>query len=522
MKRSILFIFFISIFSCSFSQINYTLPETPWEEKFGNHRAVVQVDKPSDAVSINFLWRRHDESPEKRRMLVICSQTGDEVENIFRAEISNERCTLVFGPAKKAGTYYFYYLPYNPVTKEYHSGDYLLPEDAPDEAWAKRHKLSLAHHAWKDVTKAVVSEIQARTEFHSFYPMEVAATKDEVAGFLLKHREDYLLFPEDRAYPIRMKDALPLRWVQKMPGKDFHGTAARNEYYAFQIGVFAPHEKIENLRLEFSGLKDKQGNLIPSDALTCFNTNGIDTWGKPFTKVVDVEQGKVQPLWVGIDIPGDAAPGLYQGTVTVKTDNIGEQKVKLLLTVEDKFLADRGDGETWRHSRLRWLNSTLGIDDEPVNPYTALEVDGPTISCLGRSVSLNSYGLPEKVNTWGNDILSAPIGFVIEMNNQKMAFPATKFKFKEQKNGIVSWKSVYENNILKIECQGEMEFDGRLSYHYNVSAKTNIHIQDIRLELPFRKEFASYMVGMGASWAVLHRTTHLSRWTKNRRQLLAW
>ncbi len=32
---------------------------------------------------------------------------------------------------------------------------------------------------------------------------------------------------------------------------------------------------------------------------TCFNTNGINTWGKPFTKVVIVEQGKVQPMWVG-------------------------------------------------------------------------------------------------------------------------------------------------------------------------------------------------------------------------------
>ncbi len=491
--------------------IKYSVPEKQWSEHFGNHRAVIQVDKPSDAVSIDFLWRRHDASPEKRKMVVVCAETGEEVENIFRAGISNERCELVFGPVKKAGTYYFYYLPYNPVTKEYHSGNYLLPENAPDRTWVKKHGLSFS--AYKDIMNATVTEIQARTGFHSFYPMEVVATKDEVDNLIRKHENDYLLFPEDRAYPIRMKDALPLRWVQKKLGKDFHGTADRNEYYTFQIGVFAPREKIENLRLEFSGLNDKKGNTIPGEAITCFNTDGIDTWGKPFTKEVNVGKGKIQPLWVGIDIHGNVAPGLYEGIVTVKTGNLEEQKIRLFLTVEDQFLADRGDGETWRHSRLRWLNSTLGIDNEPVNPYTALEVDGSTISCLGRTVTLNSCGLPENVNTWGNEILSAPIGFVVEMDNQELTFPAGKLKFKEQKNGLVSWESVSENNILKIECRGEMEFDGRLSYHYNVSAKANIHIQDVRLELPLKKKFATYMMGMGRMGGFTPQY-HLSRWTK--------
>ena len=42
-------------------------------------------------------------------------------------------------------------------------------------------------------------------------------------------------------------------------------------------------------------------------------------------------------------------------------------------------LKDRGDGELWRHSRLRWLNSTIGIDDEPTAGYPPLEVQGQTV-----------------------------------------------------------------------------------------------------------------------------------------------
>ena len=368
--------------------------------------------------------------------------------------MNNERCKLVFGPVKNAGIYYFYYLPYSPVTNEYHSGEYLSPEDAPDQVWIKKHGLYSANLEYKDVANAEVTGIQARTDFHSFYPMEVVATQDEAANYLMKYNDDYLVFAEDRSFPIRMPDALPLRWVQQKPGGDFHGTAQKNEYYALQVGVFAARETIENVRLEFSGLQDKMGNSISAKALTCFNTDGIDTRGKPFTKVVTVEQGKVQPMWVGIDLPDNVVPGNYEGTVTVKPGNSNEQKVRIFLKVEDKYLADRGDGETWRHSRLRWLNSTLGIDDEPVKPYTPMKVEGRGISCLGRSVQLNDLGLPEEIDTWGNKILSSPISFVVETNNQKMIFPAGNFVFKEKRNGLVSWESTTGNDFLKIVCHG--------------------------------------------------------------------
>ena len=495
------------------SEIKYTVPAKQWEERFGNHRAIILVDKPSDAVRVDFLWRRHDASPEKRRMMIVCAETGDEIKNIYRLAINNECCELVFGPVISSGTYFFYYLPYNPVTNQYHAGNYLTPEDTPDEAWVRRHNLSSASHAWKDVTLATVREIQSRTGFHSFYPMEVIATKHEVVEFLLKNRDDYLLFPEDRVYPIRMTDTLPLRWVQKRPGEDFHGTASKNEYYAFQIGVFASREQVENVRLEFSDLEDKHGNVIAGKALTCFNTDGIDTWGKPFTKAIDAEQGKVQALWVGVDVPGNAVPGTYEGTVTIKPDNLKEQKIKIFLTVNNKFIIDRGDSETWRYSRLRWLNSTLGIDNEPVTPYTPLKIENKKISCLGRIVELNNYGLPEKINTWGNDILSSPVNFIVETDNQEVVFPAGTFTYKEKENGIASWESTTENNVLKIECHGEMEFDGRLSYTCKVTSKSDILLQDIRLELPLKKEFATYMIGMGRMGGFTPKN-HLSRWMK--------
>ena len=516
MKLQILFILFLGIFTdYGLGQriIPYSVPADQWKEEFGNHRAIIEVNKPYDAVSIDFLWRRHDSSPEKRQMIIINAETGEKIKNIFRVKIDNERCELVFGPVVRTGLYYFYYLPYTPVTNQYHSGEYLPVENAPDSLWVLNHRLKEGPLKYRNVNKALITRIQARTEFHSFFPMEIIATGDELKSFLNQYTNDYLVFAEDRAFPIRMPDALPLRWIQKKPGEAFFGQAKKNEYYAFQLGIYASQKPVENVRLEFSELIGRSGNRISNGAFTCFNTDGVDINGKSFSKRLDVKQSKVQPLWVGIDIPANAVPDTYEGFIVVKPENLKEQKVKINLTIENDFLADRGDGEPWRHSRLRWLNSTLGIDDEPVAPYTSLVLDNQKISCLGRSVQLNNFGFPEVINSWGNSILASQVKFTIEINNRIETLNSGTFSYTKQKNGIVAWESTEENSNIMLICKGEMEFDGRLNYNCQVISKADIHIQDIRLELPLKKEFATYMMGMGRMGGFTPEH-HISRWLK--------
>lgn len=501
------------------SKIKYSVPETAWPETYGNHRAIINIGKPASAVEINFLWRRHDSSTEKHKMLVVNAETGKAIDNIFRVSVNNEKCELVFGPVEKAGIYYFYYLP--AITpggaqgqgRERPSREYAAQEGVPDSLWILKHGLNHPSGKFRGVDKATITEIQARTDFDSFYPMEVIATQGEKKTYLNKYTGAYLVFPEDRAYPVRMFDALPSRWMQKTPGGEFSGTAGKNEYYAFQLAVFASHASIQDIKVIFTDLKDQSGHQITSKAFTCYNTDGVDIDGNPFTLKVNVKEGMVQPLWIGIDIPGDIVPGNYTGQVILKPSNLPEQRIKINLTVTGEYLADRGDGETWRHSRLRWLNSRLGIDDEAVSPYTPMKVVDNRISTLGHSIILNSYGLPESIKCWGNDLLSAPMQFVIEANNTREVLTPGNLNYTGKKNGIVSWESTDENDNFKLTCVASMEFDGRLTYRFNVISKTNIVVQDIRLELPLRKENATYLMGMGRLGG-LTPEHHISRWIK--------
>ncbi|HET7119296.1 MAG TPA: glycoside hydrolase domain-containing protein, partial [Hanamia sp.] len=375
MKKILLSVFLlIAIFCFTYAQnIFFGIAPKPWTPGLGNHRIVLQIKKPADAIRLKITWRLHDQQPDKKRFLIINAANGDTIRNVFRVSVNNEQCDIVFGPVANKGIYYFYYLPYKPDPDAgYYRYGYLSPE-LPDINWVTKNHLS-EKNILSELPLATSTAMQARTGFDSFYPMEIIPTATEKKNFLLKNTDNYLLFPQDRKYPIRMKDNIPLMWL-KGHQKEFKGVAAKNEYFTFQIGLYAVRSDADSVQVSFSDMKGAS-QTIPSSAFTCFNTGGINSFGKHFTKRVDVAEGNVQALWMGVDIPANAAPGIYKGAVLISTLGTKAKRIPLQITVTGKYLADRGDSESWRYSRLRWLNSTIGISDKPTEPFTNINSNG--------------------------------------------------------------------------------------------------------------------------------------------------
>ncbi|WP_075557137.1 glycoside hydrolase domain-containing protein [Parabacteroides timonensis] len=496
MKQSLLFILLAWLgLSCIQNSPQapypYAVAGNPWNEALGNHRAVLSVDNPDEAVMLSFDWRRPDQDVENRRFLIVHAETGDTIPNIRRIAVDNEQCRLVFGPVKAKGTYYFYYLPYRvqPGYGNYHRG-YYPEEDAPDPQW------SAAFSSAASLPQATVVRVESRTEFDSFYPMEVIATENEKASYREQNPGRFLVFPEDRTFPIRMKAHLPYKWLQDADHSSFKGTAMPNEYYAFQLGVWAGKQPLQSIVYETSGLKSGN-NIIPATAITCFNTSGVNPVGKPFTKEVSVDADAVQPLWFGVDLQADQPAGTYKGTIVLIDETGYAVPVGIELKVTGKPLADRGDNEPWRHSRLRWLNSTLGITDKPTVGYTDLSLEANKVSCLGRTVGLDMQtGLPSSIDSWGHELLASPVRFIIRTDAGDKKLNGTLVP-SGQSGGKISatWKA--EDADLLLTCQGTMEFDGWINYVYSLSPKKDLQIKDIRLEIPMLTDAAPYFMGLG-------------------------
>lgn len=345
--------------------------------------------------------------------------------------------------------------------------------------------------------------------FDAVVPMEIRASAEDVQKLLNQYSDaSYLLFPEDRKFPIRMNDALPSRWVTAGPSLRFDGQANPGEFYTFQVGVYAARKPITDITVEYSDLKGPNGKVICASEFRCFNLGGVNCLGRPFTKVVSVAQGNVQPLWFGVQIPKDAQ-GRYEGTLTIEPKGLEPTKLKLFLTVSGPVLDDAGDSELWRHSRLRWLDSTIALDDEVTVPYTPLDVCGDTIQCLGRKVILNNMGLPKNIVSFfspivvgriegtGREILAGPISFVVETAGGCVDWSGGVVSFLSQKPSEVEWQSNSEGNVFLLNCRAVMEYDGHIAYRLSLKARRPTQVDDIRLEVPFKRGVAKYLMGMG-------------------------
>lgn len=484
---------------------NYWTPDT-----LGDVRAVVSVGNSADYVKAFIPWRRRDKAPEKKSV-VIMDEKG-VINDVLPLTINKEYGELLF-KAPHAGTYYVYYLPYHTSGGPYPKVNYPKYPDKSDAAWkSQAEKLAekLAKGKAKDVVEASFVKFESLGDFNTFYPMEITATAEEKQELIDKNSsKPFLLFPEDRKYPIRMFDDVAYRQYAEGASGSFYGEADLNEYYVYQLGLWAFKDDVKGVKVSFSDLVNAKGEKISADSMTCFNTNGIDWEGKQELFNVDVKKGRMQPLWLGIQMPRQAAVGPYTGYVTV-TDAAGHQeKVAVKIVLSDNYLVDKGDKDLWRLSRLRWLNSQLQANDVVVKPYTPMTLNGNTVGVLGRTLTTDALGLPKEIKSYFTEemtsvgktplnILAKPMGFRIVQNGHELPLDiVSPAHFQRLDDGAVVWSSLAKAGDLSLTLNARMEFDGYVSYSIKVKADSDTSVDDISLLTPMNPTVAKYRLGMG-------------------------
>ena len=217
-----------------------------------------------------------------------------------------------------------------------------------------------------------------------------------------------------------------------------------------------------------------------------------------------MDKGKVQALWVGTQLTEHLSAGTYQGTVTVSAANAESKTVQVSLNVSENVIANHGDNEPWRHSRLRWLNSQIGFDDEVIAPYTPLVMKDKTISCLGREIKLSDLGLPEHITSYfketmtgigtnGRSVLAAPM----ELAADGGAWENLNFEITKHKQGAIAWKALNQNSRFLMDLEGEMESDGNIAYKVTLVAREDASVEDVALRTHLASGVGRYMMGLG-------------------------
>ncbi len=341
--------------------------------------------------------------------------------------------------------------------------------------------------------------------------MDVLASDAEVATLSALLKDGWALFLEDRAHPIRHANGLPARWSNDLAGHSqlFKGAAQPGEFFVFQIGVFAAKGALDKLAVEFGDLRGP-GGALPAASLRCFNLGGTNFVGQPFSQPVSVASGKLQALWIGVDVPRTAV-GAYRGKIVVKDGVTGvSHAVNLELTVAGAVLDDHGDKDSWRLSRLRWLDSTLGLDDNVVTqPFVPIARTDRTLKFLGRDMALGADGLPEQVHSFFNagntaigkeptrELLAAPFHFVVETESGPVKFGSAQVTFTRELKGAVNWRAVSQAAGMELTVDGVLEYDGFADFHCQIKSAAALKVKDVRLEMDVATGASTYFMGLG-------------------------
>ncbi|MEG1861483.1 MAG: DUF6067 family protein [Bacteroidaceae bacterium] len=465
----------------------------------GNHRAIVWIKQSKEPIAlVDIDWRRPDLRVNEKKVIVVNATTGKEIQNVAVLDLKNERGRIAFETLGNGGKYYIYYMPYHYIDGCYEArhqpyfSPYLKPEYAASKEWR-----TLANKKAETLIAVKADTIESRL-LHDFWsPMGIIATASECAALSATEKGNFMLFTEDRAFPIRLPQAIPYRWAERGSKSSFEGDALRNEYYTWQIGIWANQKEVKDVKVTFSNLRN--GNsIISQDSLTCFNTGGIGWDGKPLTFTVNVAKGAVQALWCGVSIPRDATPGIYRGTATVSTSAGDRKVINIAIQVKADLLADRGDGDLWRHARLRWLNSQIGRNYKTAVPYSAMKIKGQKIEASGKEVRLQGNGLPQNICINGKKIFSEPLEFVVETPQGNVTFTAKNLSIKQIDDGRAEWTASTIKEGFKFVLNAFMEFDGYARYTVSLSTVNGeVAVNNVYLQLKYTPYSSAYFMGIG-------------------------
>jgi hypothetical protein len=465
------------------------------------------------------------------RVIVRSSVTGLEVSNVIIVNATREAGTIIFEPEFGPGEYHAYYLPHHSQQSAGAFWTVSVTYPAVDErgvapAWRERVT------SGSGLPRAQFIEMQPRVEFHRFTDMEMIATAAETAALNNSYGSGapFLLFPEDRRHALRLTNSpdLPMRWAQAGPRHSFMGSARRGEFYTFQIGVWAHREGVTVTRALY------QHAL--AEHFTCINLGGVDETGATFEKNVTIASGHVNSLWFGVQIPIDAQPGSsLNGNITLQVQRIdGMGAVHSAVVAVDitvsagRALLDKGDSDVWRLSRLRWLDSTIGLDNSQVpSPYLPIQlgtaslrnllatsepekpahVNGVALDMhiLGRHIQIAKSGLPLQLSAIesggggasSTGVLSSAIELTLGASSSSFVWGGPTLTSRSR--SVVEWlakgKGQGSATGVSAEVNGSQWFEGYGKYSMKLMAEKDMRTDGVTLTLPLSKNNTRMLMG---------------------------
>ena len=206
-------------------------------------------------------------------------------------------------------------------------------------------------------------------------------------------------------------------------------------------------------------------------AITILNADGRTVREQTVARLASVLSG------VTLDV-ADLPAGVYTARVQLQA------KDQARAPMEQAF-------EIW--PKPEWLGNTIGITDEVLPPWTPLAYTGGTLSCWGRQLDVGQSLLPERIDVLGETLFAAPPALTLTAGGKTNRLSRAAVRFTRRDPQRAEFTAETETPGFRITTENWIEYDGFQWITLTVTPKQpGAEVQDLTLELPFRREIATH------------------------------
>eukprot|EP00656_Telonema_subtile_P028844 TRINITY_DN3152_c0_g1_i3.p1 TRINITY_DN3152_c0_g1~~TRINITY_DN3152_c0_g1_i3.p1 ORF type:complete len:566 (+),score=72.24 TRINITY_DN3152_c0_g1_i3:701-2398(+) len=295
-----------------------------------------------------------------------------------------------------------------------------------------------------------------------------------------------------------MRHRLPAVWTSREMSLDaFEGDARPGENYTFQLGVYAHRSGLNVTGCATSSLQCGHVNI----PMRCMNFNGSDYWGRPYTpEPTPVAQHTLLPVWVAVSFDTSTPLGACTGTVGVVTSH-GLLPASVGIGLSGEPIANGGDGQEWRGTRLHWLDSKLGLaaDDVP-SPFVPLSVTNgsgpPAVTMLDKLFTVADDGMLATVtvgtahdskptsNAIQAEALQRPVALSVWRAGKQLPLQVQqRTQILSSDAMSVSWEATQTAPGLELHTSAELDASGYADFTVKLSSSLPEGVQGLSVQL---------------------------------------
>lgn len=144
-----------------------------------------------------------------------------------------------------------------------------------------------------------------------------------------------------------------------------------------------------------------------------------------------------------------------------------------------------------------WMNTTVGLSDAPVAPFTPIEVEDDSLSALIKEYHFAGRSLPARILSQGREILAGPLRLEATIQGKKVDLSTNPIRITAESPTRVEWKTdpLEIAQGLSVDFSGWMEEDGFVWVEARFHGDAEVEIDSLELLLPVRREIAKFFNG---------------------------